>query len=54
MRMPDWPHSPIHRLSQAGACMVTAGTYRKLLYFHSAERLNFVRDSLLRLAGEFG
>jgi hypothetical protein len=27
--MADWPHSPVHRLTEAGAYMVTCGTYLK-------------------------
>ncbi|MGD0323966.1 MAG: hypothetical protein ABSD45_09545 [Terriglobia bacterium] len=52
--MTDWPHSPIHRLSQAGAYMVTCGTYLKIHHFQSAERLRFLCDALLRSAAEFG
>jgi hypothetical protein len=26
--MRDWPHSPVHRLAEPGAYIVTAGTYR--------------------------
>ena len=52
--MRDWPHSPAHRLTQAGAYMVTAGTYRKELFFGSADRLTLVCDSLLKLAEEYG
>jgi hypothetical protein len=37
--MPDWPHSPTHRLGSAGAYMVTAATYQKQPLFCSAKRL---------------
>lgn len=25
----SWHHAPVHRLAEAGACVNTAGTYRK-------------------------
>ena len=52
--MADWPHSPIHRLSEAGAYMVTCGTYLKLNHFQSTERLSFLCDALLSLAAGHG
>jgi len=52
--MPDWPHSPVHRLSAAGAFMVTAGTYLKAPHFRSAPRLELLCKGLLRLADEYG
>jgi putative transposase len=54
MKMRDWPHSPIHRLNAAGAYMVTAGTYRKVPFFASAERLSLLCDAVLQLAPEHG
>jgi REP-associated tyrosine transposase len=48
--MPDWPHSPIHRLDTAGAYMVTGATYQKRPLFRSAKRLSHLCDSLLDLA----
>jgi len=48
--MPEWPHSPAHRLDSAGAYMVTAATYKKEPLFCSAKRLSFLCDQLLRLA----
>ena len=52
--MSDWPHSPVHRLGQAGAYMVTCGTYLKEHHFRGAQRLEFLHDSLLGLAEEYG
>lgn len=52
--MPDWPHSPPHRLDEAGAYMVTAGTYRKAHHFNSASRLDLMRDQLFSCSEEFG
>ena len=48
--MPDWPHAPMHCLTEAGAYIVTAGTCRKLHHFRQAERLSFLQEQLLRLA----
>jgi putative transposase len=52
--MSDWPHSPVHRLAEAGAYMVTCGTYLKEHHFRGRERLEFLHDSLLGLAEEYG
>jgi len=49
----DWPHSPVHRLSEVGAYMVTCGTYLKQHRFGGNERLRFLCDALLRLAAEY-
>jgi putative transposase len=53
-RMPDWPHSPVHRLGAAGAYMVTAGTYQKQHYFRTADRLSMLQDQLVSLANQYG
>ena len=50
--MPDWPHSPVHRLGETGAYMVTASTYRKTPLLHTPQRLTLVRDTLFALAEE--
>jgi putative transposase len=52
--MTEWPHSPVHRLSEAGAYMVTCGTYLKRPWFRGAARLRFLCDTLLRLTAEYG
>jgi len=51
--MPNWPHAPIHKLTEAGAYMITGGTLYKRHYFNSAERLTLLHDMLLDLAQEF-
>ena len=51
--MTDWPHPPVHRLPDAGAYIVTAGTYNKASFFEGPERLSFLRDSLLSLAARY-
>ncbi|MFZ0520735.1 MAG: transposase [Candidatus Acidiferrales bacterium] len=50
--MPDWPHSPLHRLDARGTYMVTAGTYRKEPFFGSSERLTFLQEQLFVLCAE--
>ncbi len=50
--MRDWPHSPAHWLAEAGAYMVTAGTYLKKPLFSTRERLTLLCDTLLQLAEE--
>jgi len=52
--MPDWPHSPLHRLGGAGAYMVTGATYLKKPLLRGEYRLTFVRDLLFRLADKLG
>jgi len=51
--MSDWPHSPVHRLGQAGSYMVTCGTYEKEHRFRGTQRLEFLHDCLLGLAEEY-
>jgi len=43
----------MHRLTEAGAYMVTCGTYLKLHHFRGAKRLRFLCDALLQLAEEY-
>ena len=52
--MRDWPHSPIHRLTDAGCYMVTAGTYQKAPLFRTPQRLTMLCERLLALAQEGG
>lgn len=49
----SWPHAPVHRLSEKGACIVTAGTYRKEHFFNTPEKLSFLRNLLLKKASEY-
>jgi putative transposase len=44
----DWPHAPIHRLSEHGTYIVTAGTYRKEHWFRGPDRLDLLESALLR------
>ncbi|MGH9453337.1 MAG: transposase [Terriglobia bacterium] len=49
----DWPHSPIHRLTQSGAYIVTAGTYLKRPIFRGSQDLEYLCDRLLELAEKY-
>jgi putative transposase len=52
--MPNWPHSPTHRLNAAGAYIVTASTYQKQPFFYSQKRLTYLCEALLELAIRYG
>jgi putative transposase len=49
----DWPHAPVHRLSEQGTYMVTTGTYRKFHIFNDIQRLDLLESMLLNLAIKF-
>jgi putative transposase len=51
--MNHWPHAPVHRTLVCGTYMVTAGTYQKVPYFYTPERLEFLQDTLLQLAEKY-
>jgi putative transposase len=48
----DWPHAPLHRLSENGTYIVTASTLNKEHFFRGEERLTLLEGNLLRLAKE--
>jgi putative transposase len=50
----DWPHSPPHRLPEAGTFIVTAGTYQKQSFFNTPLRLTRLTNSLLELVDKHG
>jgi len=50
----DWPHAPVHRISEHGTCIVTAGTLNKQHHFHTARRLDLLEGKLLELARQYG
>ncbi len=52
--MPDWPHSPLHRLGETGAYMVTASTHDRQFLLNTPSRLTLVRDMIFELAKETG
>lgn len=47
-----WPHAPVHRLSEAGTYIVTAGTYHKKPFFHDGPLLRMLHQALLTIAVE--
>jgi putative transposase len=51
--MNQWPHAPLHKTLVPGTYMITAATYKKVLHFHSPERLQFLHDTLLHLTKEY-
>ncbi len=52
--MSDWPHSPVHRLSQRGAYMITSATHHKAPIFTGAQNLTSLAKSLFELAPKYG
>jgi putative transposase len=48
-----WPHAPVHRLDGRGAYMVTSGTYQKIHYLNTPERLDQVTQRLFDCNDEF-
>lgn len=50
----DWPHAPMHRLSEHGTYIVTAGTLHKEHLFRGPERLDLLETHLLTLARQHG
>ena len=46
----DWPHAPIHRLSENGIYIVTAGTNHKQLLFNTNSKRDLLEHLLLASA----
>ena len=51
--MPDWHHAPLHRLGDAGAYCVTAGTYLKERLFHTRKQLDMLQELFFDCAERF-
>ncbi|MGQ0636769.1 MAG: transposase [Planctomycetaceae bacterium] len=49
----DWPHAPLHRLSEQGTCMVTSATFHKADIFCDRDRLDVLEAALLNLARKY-
>jgi putative transposase len=45
----DWPHAPVHRLTEHGTYMVTVGTLHKEHRFRGSDRLDLLESALLRM-----
>jgi putative transposase len=43
----DWPHAPLHRLSEEGTYIVTAATLDKAHLFKGEARLEYLQEALL-------
>jgi putative transposase len=54
LRSKDWPHAPLHRISEHGTYIVTGATLHKEHFFRGAERLNLLESALLRRTRESG
>ena len=48
-----WPHAPIHKMSEHGVYIVTAGTLQKVRLFHDVPRLDLLEFKLLTLAEKY-
>jgi putative transposase len=48
-----WPHAPVHKLSEQGLYLVTAGTLHKQRLFNGSERLSLLEERLLALANRY-
>ena len=46
----DWPHAPVHRLSENGIYFVTAGTLHKQRLFDTPAKRDLLERMLLSLA----
>jgi putative transposase len=46
----DWPHAPVHRLSEYGICIITAATLHKKHLLNTPEKLDLVERLLLSLS----
>jgi putative transposase len=46
----DWPHAPLHRLSEHGTFIVTASTRQKHHFFRGETNLSLLESELLSLA----
>jgi putative transposase len=49
-RPKDWPHAPVHRLTEHGIYIVTSGTCHKERLFNTKEKLDLLERWLLSLS----
>lgn len=49
----DWPHAPVHRLSERGTYIVTASTANKEHFFRGNEKLDCLEQHLFALAKKY-
>lgn len=50
----DWPHAPLHRISEHGTYLVTAATLHKKHFFKGRDRLNRLVSEILQTCSESG
>ncbi|HEY5914506.1 MAG TPA: transposase [Verrucomicrobiae bacterium] len=50
----DWPHAPVHRLTEHGIYFVTSGTLHKQRLFDTPAKLDLLERMLLSLARKWG
>jgi putative transposase len=50
----DWPHAPVHRLTENAVYFVTAGTLHKQHFFNTPHKKDLLENMLLTLAKEDG
>lgn len=49
----DWPHAPVHRISEHGTYIVTGGTMYKEKLFNSTDALSLLESKLLSIAKRY-
>jgi putative transposase len=49
-----WHHSPVHKLSAGGAYIVSCGTYKKVPYISTPQRLSEFQYLLFKYADKYG
>jgi len=49
----DWPHAPLHRISENGIYIVTAGTFHKKHFFDSNQKRDLMERFLLSYAKRY-
>lgn len=50
----DWPHAPVHRVSENAVYIVTAGTLYKKRLFDTAPKLDLIERMLLSMSKQHG
>ena len=50
----DWPHAPVHRLSENGVYISTAGTFDKKHFFDTAPKRDLFERMLLSMSKQHG
>jgi putative transposase len=48
--MPDWPHAPVHRFTEAGVYFVTGATHHKQHFYRSPPALDALQELLFAQA----